>query len=189
MSGSRLTAAHAGQAGGDAELQARVRARVATLLQDCAQLLRSHRAHSPQPELRFDLRGRAAGQCVWRKGQPPVLRFNLDIARHHRRDFLATTVAHEVAHLVTAACFPRARPHGREWQAVMRHLGVADPQRCHNYALDEHRLRRQRRWSYQCDCSEHLLSTTRHRRISEQAVRYLCQRCGSALRRSRDSGD
>ena len=98
-------------------------------------------------------------------------------------DFAAAyVVAHEVAHLITIACHGRTPPHGAEWRAVMRHLGISDPQRCHRYAVEESGLRRQRRWAYVCDCREHQLSTTRHNRIWRDQAEYLCRCCGSRLR-------
>lgn len=162
-------------------LAERIRRRTAESLHSAAALCAAHGAQVPDPALRFDLRGQAAGQAVWHRKQRPLLRFNLDIARRHPEDFLERTVAHEVAHLVTTACHGRVRPHGPEWQAVMAHLGIARPTRCHDYALDESEVRRQRRWSYACACSRHELSTTRHNRIQNAGVRYHCRRCGGPL--------
>jgi SprT protein len=165
-------------------LVAAIRRRAAGLLRQAAPLCTAHRAALPDPIIRCDLRGQAAGQAIWRLGQRPLLRFNLGIARRHRQDFLERTVAHEVAHLITTACHGRTRPHGREWQGVMAYLGIADPSRCHDYSLDESEVRRQRRWTYACGCSSHELSTTRHNRIQRSGVRYHCRRCGDALRRT-----
>lgn len=156
-------------------------------LQQCATLYRAARRGSQYPEIRFDLRGQTAGQCVWRPRKPPLLRFNMALAERHPEDFLTTTVAHEVAHFVTAACYGKVRPHGVEWQAVMRHLGISSPSRCHTYQIDEGSVRQQRRWDYQCDCRTHQVSTTRHKRMSEQGRQYLCRQCGSALFRMVDT--
>lgn len=177
-------------ADGDARdfLVERIRRRTRELLHQAAPLCAAHRARVPDPVVRFDLRGQAAGQAVWGRKQRPVLRFNLDIARRHREDFVERTVAHEVAHLVTAACHGRTRPHGAEWRAVMAFLGIADATRCHDYALDESGVRRQRRWGYACACSQHELSTTRHNRIQAGDRQYHCRRCGEALRRSGSPG-
>lgn len=134
----------------------------------------------PQPEVRFDLTGRAAGQVRWERGRPPLMRFNLALAGAHPDDFLDVTVVHEVAHLAVAACQPRARPHGPEWRAMMRLLGVAEPKRCHEYTLQT-TVRQQRRWTYRCGCREHQLSTTRHKRVLSGSTQYHCRACGAPL--------
>ncbi|MCB1723603.1 MAG: SprT-like domain-containing protein [Gammaproteobacteria bacterium] len=167
-------------------MQQRIIARVGECLVRCAPLLRPALRRLVQPEIRFDLRGQAAGQCLWRDGHPPLLRFNLTIAERHPQEFLTTTVAHEVAHVVTAACHGRVRPHGGEWRTVMRHLGIDNPRRCHTYALGARDVRRQRRWLYQCACGTHRISTTRHNRMRDDGTRYLCQRCGTTLQRATD---
>jgi len=171
------------------DIAARIEQRTRELLQQSAALCAAHRARLPDPVIRFDLCGQAAGQVQWHKGARPLLRYNLDIAQHHQSDFLASTVAHEVSHLITVACHGRVQAHGSEWRAVMRHLGIADPQRCHQYAVDETAVRRQRRWAYECNCRGHELSTTRHKRIQTGSSRYHCRQCGAALRPARPSSD
>lgn len=170
----------------DNDIAARIRQRTQRLLQDSAPLCASHRSSLPDPIIRFDLRGQAAGQAQWRVNARPLLRFNLDIARRHQADFLASTVPHEVAHLVTMSCHGRTRPHGSEWRSVMAYLGIPDPKRCHQYTLEESTLKQQRRWTYRCDCRNHELSTTRHKRVQKGTTQYHCRRCGTALRSSAD---
>ena len=162
-------------------LIARIRQRSITLLESAAPLCTTHRVALPDPEIRFDLTGLAAGQAQWRTRQRPLLRFNLAIACAHEPAFLASTVPHEVAHLITAACHGRTRPHGHEWQATMAFVGIEDPSRCHNFTIDENSIRRQRRWAYHCGCSEHELSTTRHNRASSGQAQYYCRRCQTLL--------
>ncbi|MDJ0741260.1 MAG: SprT-like domain-containing protein [Gammaproteobacteria bacterium] len=175
---------------GDRErLQRRIAQRVRQCLVACQVLAGRDGVVLPAPEVRFDLRGRAAGQCRWRRGHRPQLRFNLAIAARQPDAFVATTVAHEVAHLVVLACHGPARPHGPEWRAAMQHLGIADPRRCHDYDVPLHDVRRQRRWPYRCACSEHELSTTRHRRVAQRRAEYRCRRCGSALQPAAPDAD
>ena len=165
----------------DEAVSSRIREKTRQMLQRAASICAAHRVALPDPVIRFDLRGQAAGQARWCSGERPTLRYNLEIACRHERDFLARTVAHEVAHLITAACHGRTSPHGAEWRSVMAHLGITDASRCHDYALDGIRVKRQRRWDYRCACSTHELSTTRHKRMQAGTTRYHCPRCGSAL--------
>ncbi len=129
--------------------------------------------------IRFDLQGRAAGQARFTPSGGIEIRYNLAIASLQPEHFMRETVPHEVAHVVTWLLHgQRVRPHGREWQAVMRQLGVNKPRRCHDFEMPP--LRRQRRWPYSCACNTHQLSTTRHRR-AQQGTRYQCKACGTTL--------
>lgn len=165
----------------DDAIRERVRARVDELLFQARSFHPRLRRRPVTPEVAFDLRGRAAGQASWRQGKPPLLRFNLAIARHYTDAFITDTVAHEVAHLVTRECHPGARPHGREWRAVMRQFGIISPQRCHAYEVGTDAVHRQRRWLYECGCRIHQLSTTRHRRTQAGQMVYRCRTCGEVL--------
>lgn len=139
-------------------------------------------ADLPDPVVRFDLRGLAAGQMRASGRGRLEIRFNLTLARRAPDIFLAQTVPHEVAHSVVWHLFGRAaKPHGPEWRAVMHQLGVSDPRRCHSFEVPEHTARRQRRWPYRCACREHWLSTTRHLRVQRGQQIYSCRECGSVL--------
>ncbi|NBC47892.1 MAG: hypothetical protein GVY22_07870 [Gammaproteobacteria bacterium] len=135
-------------------------------------------------ELRFDLRGRTAGQVRIRSRSDYLIRYNLELLRRGGADFLERTVPHEVAHVVAHERFgPMIRPHGPEWQRIMRTLG-AEPSRCHNYDVTDLGQRRLRRFDYHCSCAEHCLTSIRHNRIVK-GQRYYCRRCGEPLRRGR----
>lgn len=165
----------------DDELPMAIHNRTRELLTAAVPLCDRHQARLPEPVIRFDLRGLAAGQVRWLDGGGVEIRYNLGIARKNRRDFLARTVPHEVAHVLAMACHGRTAPHGAEWRAIMHYLGVADPERCHDYDVDEQAVRRQRRWTYRCDCRVHSLSTTRHHRVQNGTRNYHCRCCGAAL--------
>ncbi len=132
-------------------------------------------------EIRFDLRGRAAGQ--YRSHPKPCIRFNAVLAASQFEAFCEQTPGHEVAHHVVEQLYPdkRVRPHGREWQAVMHSFGL-DPRRCHEFDLSNVPQRLQRRFPYRCGCREHQLSATRHNRILRGEANYYCRQCGESLR-------
>ena len=142
--------------------------------------------HRPPPvEVRFDLRGRAAGQFRLQRrgfrGPERWIRFNpwvfaADFAHH-----LAETVPHEVAHYLVSLQHPKARPHGPEWAAWMRFFG-REPRATGSYSLEGVPVRRQRRHPYACGCPGriHPLSTTRHNRILRGTL-YLCPDCRAPL--------
>jgi SprT protein len=136
---------------------------------------------SPLPEIRFDLRGLSAGQFRVDHQGHCIIRYSPALLLRHDDDFLRRTVPHETAHFLVYRLYRhRVRPHGPEWQAVMRHLG-ADPERCHDYDVAGLAARRTRYYLYHCDCNEHRLSSIRHNKV-QRGVGYSCRRCGGPLR-------
>jgi SprT protein len=130
----------------------------------------------------FDLRGRSAG--MYRvTGRRRVIRYNPFLFAKYFANNLAVTVPHEVAHYVTDMLFGirRVRPHGAEWQAVMRAFN-ADASRTADYDLSGIPVRMQRRFGYRCACLVHQLSTRRHNQVCRGAMRYFCRLCGEELR-------
>jgi SprT protein len=129
----------------------------------------------------FELRGRAAGMYRVRGGQR-VIRYNPYIFARYFNDNLENTVPHEVAHYVTDVLYGlrRVRPHGPEWRAVMRAFGAVPTATC-RYDLDGLPVRRQQRFSYQCSCTTHSLSTVRHNRVQGGRAYYSCRRCRAPL--------
>ena len=136
---------------------------------------------APAVDVHCDLRGSMAGQAVRLGPGHWKVRFNPVLAAANRQAFMDEVVPHEVAHVVAVSCAGRRiRPHGPEWQAAMRALGITEPRRCHAFAVPDDIRRRQRRWSYRCGCRDHDLSTTRHNRV-QRGVAYYCRLCGDRL--------
>lgn len=143
------------------------------------------RRQLPLPELRYDLRGRAAGQAVlsYRRGEPDAIRVNARLLVAHPREMVDVTLPHEVAHVAIHRCHnrnrgKRVRPHGPEWKALMATFGVAD-ETCHNMPAAP--VRRLKRYPYTCACPEPVwLTSIRHRRAVNGTV-YQCRRCGQRL--------
>jgi SprT protein len=158
-------------------LQERVRERTLELLAEASSWLRMP---LPEPSIRFDLRGRAAGQARVGHRTRTVIRYNPVLLRDNPDDFLDSTVPHEVAHVVAFARHGAGiRPHGPEWIAIMQHLGAA-PRRCHDYDIAGLKTRTFRELDYHCACRGHRLTSIRHRRALAGQI-YICRRCGSPL--------
>ena len=138
------------------------------------------REFAPIP-VSFDLSGRSAGMYLVRHGRR-CIRYNPFLFAKYFEDNLAVTVPHEVAHYVTDMLYglTRVRPHGMEWQAVMRALG-AEPRACADYDLAGVPVRRQRRFAYACGCATHRLTTQRHNKVHRGEALYRCRRCGGPL--------
>ena len=132
-------------------------------------------------EVRFDLSGRNAGMYRL-QGKQRWIRYNPYIFARYFDDSLNTTVPHEVAHYITDRLYSlrKIRPHGIEWKNVMRQFGVK-PEVTGSYNLDGIPQRKQQRFTYHCDCSQHQISAVRHHRILRQQAVYYCKRCKQAL--------
>jgi SprT protein len=135
-----------------------------------------------EPSIRFDLRGKTAGQVRSTDGRVCTIRYNAHLLERHPKEFLARTVPHETAHVVAFRLFgSRVPPHGREWQAIMSLFG-APPERCHSYDVEGLQTRQLRRYEYRCACRVHRLTSIRHNRVGSWQV-YLCRQCGRPLER------
>lgn len=127
--------------------------------------------------VRFDLRGRVAGQALCISN---VIRLNEILMNENREDFIAQTIPHEVAHIIAHQLYgSRIKAHGVEWQGIMRRLGLK-PTRCHNY--DTTSVARQtRKFSYFCACQEIKVGPKIHANIQNGRKQYKCRKCGTRL--------
>lgn len=92
------------------------------------------------PQISFDLRGRAAGVASWHRINTPaghvlikqILKLNREmITSAGFEHIMKNTVPHEVAHLVCAARPELGRNHNLGWKRVCRALG-GNGERCHS---------------------------------------------------------
>ncbi|MCQ4316109.1 SprT family zinc-dependent metalloprotease [Stutzerimonas zhaodongensis] len=130
-----------------------------------------------RPRISFKLRGQKAGVAHLTEN---LLRFNPQLYKENHDHFLKQTVAHEVAHLIAHQMFGGAiRPHGEEWQLIMRGVYELTPDRCHTYAIT--RTRRSR-FVYRCACPERdfPFSAQRHALV-RKGRRYFCRSCRVTL--------
>lgn len=128
-------------------------------------------------EVSFKLRGQQAGVAHLTENK---LRFNPQLYRENREDFLKQTVAHEVAHLIAHQLFGlKIQAHGEEWQLIMRGVYELPPNRCHSYDV---KRRKVSRFIYRCSCpqSDFPFSAQRHALVGK-GRRYFCRRCKVTL--------
>lgn len=103
-----------------------------------------------RPEVRYNIRNTNGGEAWYQRN---LIRLNLTFLVENEETFLASTVPHEVAHLVARAVYTskphngkKVRPHGTEWKEVMGVLGI-EPKVKHTYditSLDIVRVKRKR---------------------------------------------
>jgi SprT protein len=119
----------------------------------------------PKIEVRFDLRGRAAGQAG-RRGWNYFMRFNRDMMLNAGWDHLINdTVPHELAHVI---CFANGsdQGHGLFWRRTCRALGGSG-ERCHS---EEVTYAKGRTYVYTTSTGQTFnISEVKHRRIQQGA--------------------
>ncbi|GGY08888.1 protein SprT [Litchfieldella qijiaojingensis] len=130
----------------------------------------------PRPRVWLDLRGKSAGQAHFGRGG---LRFNPVLLHENRHAFLAEVVPHEMAHWLVHHLEdgPRAQPHGREWQTVMRRLFGLEPKVTHRFDVGRSSLAP---YCYRCRCDEHFFTARRHA-LACRGRRYQCRQCAQTL--------
>jgi SprT protein len=137
----------------------------------------------PEASIDFSLRGRCAGQARVDHEDRTSLRINQQLLRENLDDFLNQTIPHEVAHLVVNWQFrkkrKKLRPHGQEWQTVMRNCFDLEPKRCHSYQTTPARVV-PRPFLYSCSCREHHLTNIMHNRLS-RSYQALCKTCNTKI--------
>lgn len=130
----------------------------------------------PRPGVWFDLRGAGAGQANLGRGG---VRFNPCLLEENRTAFLVEVVPHEVAHWLVFHLEngTRLKPHGREWQTVMRELFGLAPKVTHCF---DTRRARPTPYRYRCGCREHGFTSRRHGLVLK-GRRYRCRDCAQTL--------
>ncbi|MGL6176731.1 MAG: SprT family zinc-dependent metalloprotease [Vibrionaceae bacterium] len=162
------------------DLQQQMRAQVAAAIE---QANRHYQLSLTVPSVRFNLRGTTAGIA---KAHLWQLCFNPILLEKNAQAFLHEVVAHEVSHLLVYALFgqshaqKRLKPHGKEWQTIMRELFALRPRATHSFDVS-FIAGVSRRFVYRCACDDFLLTAYRHNRIQKQKTQYLCKKCHEVL--------
>jgi len=123
-------------------------AETAVLLQTARELLHALGAARIATELCVEWNSRlktTAGRADYRR---KVISLNLRLLEHPAE--IDRTLRHELAHILAQFRAGRGRilPHGDEWRAACRDLGIADEKRCHNLPFPA--SARARRYLYKC---------------------------------------
>lgn len=139
-----------------------------------------HRAHIafsrpfPVPVITYRKSGKNAGTAFLQQNR---INFNPVLFAHNRQAFFEHVIPHEVSHLVVFQRFGKVRPHGFEWQYVMREVFHTAPRTTHNLDVSILNIKTH---LYQCKCQQIELSVRRHKNVL-RGQRYQCRRCNSIL--------
>lgn len=143
--------------------------------------------HFDYQHIHYNLVGRAAGQLVSQRILGKIqrsFRFNAHLLDRYHLEFIEQVVPHECAHLVAYEMYGKnIKPHGQEWQYVMREVFKLEAQVTHSFEVEPARVLRQ--FEYFCACQDrrHWLSTIRHNKVVKGKGRYLCRACHTELSR------
>ncbi|NAW67519.1 SprT family zinc-dependent metalloprotease [Photobacterium halotolerans] len=129
----------------------------------------------PDPAIRFTQRGKIAGSA---RMQSWEIRYNPVLLAENPQAFLAEVVPHELAHLLTFACYGKVRPHGPEWQKMMTEVFNVPARTTHSFDISSVSGRT---FLYRCQCREHQLTVRRHNKILRQQAIYHCMQCHQPL--------
>ncbi|MBU3023068.1 SprT family zinc-dependent metalloprotease [Aestuariibacter sp. A3R04] len=130
----------------------------------------------PLPAVTFRKSGRNAGTAFLQQNR---VNFNPVLFTHNADAFITNVIPHEVCHLLTYQLHGRVRPHGVEWQSLMRGLFNAQPSTTHNFDLTTLQLNTV---IYRCNCGDIPLSIRRHNKVLK-GMQYRCKRCQQILTR------
>jgi SprT protein len=128
------------------------------------------------PSVIINQRGKIAGSAYLHKN---VIKLNKTLFKQNFDDFLHQVIPHEMAHIICYQKFGKVKPHGIEWQSIMRSIFNLDAHVTHKFDVADVGMQD---FAYRCDCdSLIMLSIIRHNKVTRGKQRYRCQKCKSLL--------
>lgn len=155
---------------------ANIKARVEAKLRESIALAEKHYGQTFKfPRVEYSVRGTCGGKAYtteWR------VNFNATLLVENEDKFIATTVPHEMAHLIDyqlnpnnfhAAWGKKRSIHGPTWKRIMMVLG-APPNRCHTYDTKNSRVKQKTRYEWVCQhCgAKMVLGPKRHKKQKQR---------------------
>lgn len=136
------------------------------------------------PTLSYDVKGKTAGYATYQKNH---IRLNAQLLMENKEKFIARTVPHELAHLITwevykdditFRSYKRIAHHGSHWRKICRIVGMDDVTRTHSYDVSKSTARKNKQYVWQCNTCQALMSVSKSKHTKMQSGRYH-HKCGS----------
>lgn len=127
------------------------------------------------PSVALNQYGKIAGSAHLQKN---LIKLNKKLFIQNHQAFISQVIPHEVAHILCYQQHGRVKPHGSEWQCIMREVFGVLPEVRHNFDVNNIGMKE---FAYQCDCSKLMLSAIRHNKVRRGVQQYRCQKCLSVL--------
>lgn len=131
------------------------------------------------PQIYYDIRGTNGGLA---KSASMTVHFNDKLLKENIKDFIETTVPHEVCHIavyhlcnVEKRTYPK-NGHGADWQIMMRVVGV-NARKYHQYEVPK---KEAVEYKYECGCPSGLIIQEKvHKKIKDKPM--ICKKCNKKL--------
>lgn len=150
---------------------------IAIQVEHCYQLAENQLGQKfPRPEINFTLRGKSAGTAHLQLNK---LRFNPLLLQDNQQAFINDVVPHEICHLLSFQLYGRVKPHGVQWQHLMRQLYDRQPRTTHSFNTQSVEGKT---FKYECGCGSVNLTIRRHNKVLRGDTQYRCRKCGHTLR-------
>ncbi|MDR3178376.1 MAG: SprT-like domain-containing protein [Campylobacteraceae bacterium] len=134
-------------------------------------------------ELSFDLKGyRLIGQCKKLSSKNYLIRLHAKLLREFSKVYIKDVLTHEFAHAVQMELFAKSKPHSEEWKNIMEVLSGVKYSKRDKVSYNLTKNTKRETYLYLCSCSEHELSSIRHKRVLKNTMVYVCKKCGGMLK-------
>ncbi|MEW9796692.1 SprT family zinc-dependent metalloprotease [Alteromonas sp. CYL-A6] len=129
----------------------------------------------PLPAITFRRSGKNAGTAFLQQNR---INFHPVLLKENQAAFFSDVIPHEVSHLLVWQCFGKVRPHGKEWQAMMRDIFGCTPSTTHSFSTQSLGIKG---FSYRCACEGTITLSTRRHNTIQRGGKYRCGRCHTVL--------
>lgn len=142
-----------------------------TTLEDMRSIINTKYGIDINPIVSFDLRGKVAGQAIYRYNK---IRLNLDLLLKYKSTFIAEVLPHEYGHLVVREKYGDVQSHGIEFYHIGGVLGY-EFHRCHQFIVVPAKVITYYKYKMPCGC-EFKVKALVHKKIQSYSSGYLCKK-------------
>ncbi|MDR1460218.1 MAG: SprT-like domain-containing protein [Campylobacteraceae bacterium] len=134
-------------------------------------------------ELTFDLKGfRLIGQCKKLSSKNYLIRLHAKLLKEFNKIYIKDVLTHEFAHAVQMELFTKTKPHSKEWKKIVEILSGVKYAKRDKVRYNLAKNKECKTYLYMCSCSEHQLTSIRHKRVVKNTAVYMCKKCNKVLR-------